>query len=169
MADEQKPVAYRRAADDRAAKIAQFGCIGFGAALVVGLILLLSMCAKSVSTPASSNEGNTQTESKMREEVYVVSACDLMVKSALKSESSYDPNWQWQFARVDGHASVMRKFEAINSFNAKLTSSYVCKYDDATDRIIYLAIIGDGGVQTLVDLEPDAASNGTPHHKRKHR
>lgn len=169
MANEQEPVAYRRGADDRAAKVAQFGCIGFGSVLVIGLIFLLSMCAKSISTPTSSNEGNTQTESKVHDEGYVVSACDMMVKSALKSESSYDPEWQWQFTRVNGHASVMRKFEAINSFNAKVTSGYVCKYDDATDRIVYLAIIGDGSVQTLVDLEPDAASNGKPHHKRKHR
>lgn len=164
MADEYNPVPYRRTADDRAAKIAQFGCVGVGVVIVIGLIFLLSMCAKSVSTPAP--DGNTQAESKLRGEVYVVSACDMAVKDTLKSESSYDPEWQWQFSRVGGQATAVRKFEAINSFNAKLTSSYICKYDDATDRIIYLAIVGDGGIQTLVDLEP--AASAKPHHKRKH-
>jgi hypothetical protein len=75
-------------------------------------------------------------------EVDAVTMCDLAVKEAMKSKSSFDTAWSWQFRRhpEEGRISVIREFEAENSFGANLSSEYRCIIDAASRSFIEIAV-----------------------------
>lgn len=66
--------------------------------------------------------------------------CDLMVKSGLVSEDTFDPEWGGTFAARGTIGVVSRKFTATNGFGAKLTSRYECEWDSKSDMIVSLVV-----------------------------
>lgn len=81
----------------------------------------------------------------------VVYRCDEAVKSTMKSQSSFDTEWDRQITRdvSSGRIMVAREFEAQNSFGASLSSQYECIVDVETMVIVSLRIREGNGWQTL--------------------
>ena len=81
----------------------------------------------------------------------VATKCDITVQSAMKSQSSFDTAWKWEFKRQTstGRVSVTRNFEAQNAFGATLSSQYNCVVDAASMQIVSLSIMENGSWQSL--------------------
>ncbi|WHU02592.1 hypothetical protein [Sphingomonas sp. NIBR02145] len=127
-------------------KIAKAGCYGVLVAGVVGIVLLVSQCASgSHEEPVSE-----ATTSSAPDETEIVTECDLTLKAALVSPRSYDPSMAWDYKDQGSYATVLRKFEATNSFGAGIGGTYLCKWDKAGQRIASLETIDALGKHTVV-------------------
>ena len=127
---------------------AKLGCLGLAFAVIAAPIILLSQCGGRTKSDAASKGSATPVNGAG--EIEIVSICDLTVKGALVSESSYDPAFGWDYAVNGNVAEVLRKYEARNAFGAALSSAYDCKYDIRSRRIVFLQTIDSMGARTLI-------------------
>lgn len=127
------------------------GCVALLFCIVGLPILLLSHCSSSAPVKQDQAATNEQASAPdTPDETAIVTECDLAVKSSLTSESSYDPDFSWKYSATGNQAEVMRKFEATNGFNAKLSSAYLCRYDWGRKRIAFLQIVSPYGTRMLI-------------------
>ena len=84
-------------------------------------------------------------------EADVIARCDTAVKSALKSQSSFDPGSRLQFMKHqhNGRVTAIRDFEAQKAFGATLSSRYVCLVDVASMELVEVRIRESGDWKTL--------------------
>jgi hypothetical protein len=116
------------------------GCaIGAGLAIFLAIVALASLLSQC--SPASAPEASNVAEPSEPAETDIVAECDMSVKQALVSYGSYDPAWEWSYKVNGNEATVLRRFEATNGFGAKVSSTYLCKWNIAAERITSLQTI----------------------------
>jgi hypothetical protein len=155
----------RTFAEPKAAKVGCFGCATLPIIAIVAFTLYIGRAptpAVVTNDSAAAASTSDKGDSKHEGEVYAVSLCDQTVKASLTAESSYGPQFGWDYQVTGRTGEVLRKFEATNAFGGKITSAYDCKYNIDAERVTFLQVVSPTGVRTLIGEE-----DSKPHKARR--
>lgn len=118
---------------------------------LLGLSWVVIWLVVGMSNPTAKQAATTQGAVEERgSEVYILALCDMTMKEASISKSSYDSGWEWKFQKLGSKRKVVREFEAANAFGTKISGTYVCQYDVPTDRVTTLWVDGPMGVTRVI-------------------
>ena len=84
-------------------------------------------------------------------ELQAVTACDLLLNDNLVSSDSFKKQGRWTYTQADQIGTVQRNYSAQNVLGATVDSSYFCKFNGDTQRIVALKIFGPTAISVIVE------------------